>query len=199
MTCLALCLCSCDETKAHDVAKYTVEIKAESADVVRYGMGFVCGDIIVTAAHIFDEYDTPQIICSFVNMNIPPYLSTVIFIDRRNDVAVLTSPTVSDIRLAALPPAKSRPLFVADESEAVHRCKGRVKVIDERKPSELIELDAYLPKGTSGAPVYDDKGIVFGIIIAHNKDNGTTYAVGGKTISNVVDKANKLAAAIKVD
>lgn len=67
--------------------------------------------------------------------------------------------------------------------------------IDEKMLS-LIQLQGVIQPGDSGLPVFDDRGVVYGVLVAADKQNGVSYALRADHLrafinENLLEKTNQ--------
>lgn len=143
------------------------------------GTGFILdGGYILTAAHILDGAYKSGNICSVIACDGKKYESEILYLDKLNDLALLVSPFNSGMSLSASDPkCGSRAYIWSPDGEIESKVLETNDCIAPNKPSVLIKLDAYLPKGMSGAPVTDKSGAVTGIICARSIYGDCSYAI----------------------
>ena len=174
-----------------DMEKYVVKITVYHDDVCAQGTGFLCEGYTITSAHIFKGNDEAPSICSADNMIVGKYEPELLFIDEDNDVAILTSPTCDGAKVSDDFACGRCVVFTCED---MIECR-KINIVDidvSGKPDTLITLDAYLPKGSSGAPIVNCKGNVIGIIVARDMDGRYSYAVPSKYIKRSLSQANRL-------
>ena len=179
-----------------DADAVAVDIIVECEKETRYCRGFLYDDKIITTAHIFDGIDLAQSICTVNNMTIPSIHASILFIDDDIDVALLSSPTY--VKTTVVPTVKLNDAVTVSGGTKC-RITGVTECDGKGKPLKLIKIDAFLPKGTSGAPVFNDKGDVIGIIAARDKNGKNSYAISGIDIIAVIKAYKTSLTTINVD
>lgn len=137
---------------------------------VKYGSAFAISDkLIATCRHLLDEEDA-QIAAMDFRRELYA-VRRIAALDRGHDLAVLE---VQGPKLAPLPLAKATPNPGA-EVTAIHHpgrhfyilTRGYVSRRSTRKgggyAGESLEITADIDKGSSGAPIFDDRGNVVGV------------------------------------
>ena len=155
-----------------DLSEYLAEVECRH-DCVRFGRGvYMNGGYVFTAAHIFpDSYQVGDL-CYTRRGNDRTYESTVLFVDRTNDVAVLSSPMKNGATISGDTDVNAVFIVKGDQAE---KCAARRRLTADGR--SLLEVDGEFQKGMSGAPVFDRSGAVIGIIVSGSTDGSHAYAV----------------------
>ncbi len=110
--------------------------------------------------------------------------------DYERDVILFRLPKKENkaVTLSALPPNIGQKLFwFGDRTHAVIVLDQHATFeTEETLKQRVILLDGAVKKGVSGSAIYDDKGVIYGMIIGTDTLNQKTYAVRSDSILELV-------------
>lgn len=182
------CLCGCAEIDEND---YCVQILCIADEKEFSGVGTVIeGGYILTVAHIFPNSYEERQICVYYICDGEKYETEILFIDRANDLALLRSDDPFGITLSAKMPRQAEKLFLCRPGEQFEVTYTGMRSCDaEGKPELLMELNSYVAKGISGAPLINKSGTLTGIICARDTTYSVSYAISEETINSFLEEA----------
>lgn len=185
---VVFCLCGCVESVNDD---FCVQITCITETTEFRGVGTkIESGYILTVAHIFPETDDEKKICFLDPADGNSYETEILFIDRSQDLALLSGPETVGLTLSENMPSVNEKLYLCFPGEklSVTYCGNR-NCFAEGKPSRLMQLNSYVGKGISGAPLIDKSGTLTGIICARDREYSVSYAIEKETIKTFLEKA----------
>lgn len=160
---------------------------------ISLGSGFIVGDgRIVTNLHVIEgaKYGSVFVNGSSKKHKIEGYFA----IDKVNDLAILSVPTISD---SALPLGNASSPEVGEKIYAIGNPKGLSGTISEGIVSgirnlegkDLIQITAPISPGSSGGPVIDNNGRVIGVAVGTlNSGQNLNFAIPAASLLALLDK-----------
>ncbi len=183
-----ICACGCVTPERSD---YCVRILCSADGKEFSGVGTAIeGGYILTVAHIFPNSYEERNICVYDICHDNKYETEILFIDRTNDLALLRNDDTAGVSLSEKMPRQEEKLFLCRPGERFEVTYTRMRSCDaEGKPAQLMELNSYVAKGISGAPLINKSGTLTGIICARDTTYAVSYAIGEETISSFLERA----------
>jgi hypothetical protein len=174
LTILFIVKCSLFGQSAVDIAKNwlpsTVSLVMEDnfKQPLSLGSGFIIGDgRVVTNLHVIEgtKFGSVFISGSSTKHKIEGYFS----IDKQNDLAILSVPTLTgkSIQLASINPEVGEKIYAIGNPKGLSGTisEGIVSGIRDLENKKLIQITAPISPGSSGGPVFNNKGEVIGVAV----------------------------------
>jgi hypothetical protein len=212
---LLLCFCSVpdawSQTKGDEIAKKfmnnVVQITVKFADKSDSGIGFAVGQrddkvYMVTARHVVRSESKanigviPEIRVRFNDDKGNLYNANLLDVRSEYDLALIevSKPSMKDTwgkDCCDASAERGSEVWFIGEDWYVPTISGRIAQAPsfENRHKHKVENLVSVRVGTSGAPLFTEKGIA-GMIIEHDSDSKMTYALDIKVIKEAVEKAN---------
>lgn len=167
-------------------------------DPVSLGSGFAAleDDLVITNFHVVENISTIEVRTeNGTSFNLD--MDDVLVWDRDLDIAILKCPRKNNIAL--LPSGNSTELMKGSKVIVIGNPKGYVNTISsgiysgitKESGIDYIQFDAAVSSGSSGGPIFDNKGKVIGMTTWTRTDaTGLNFGVPIEQIKGLLDKYN---------
>jgi hypothetical protein len=170
----------------------TASIAEEESSYIDLGVQIVCPNsrgagfflkekLVVTAKHVVEDCQSPQIINSKGGRT----RSLVIRVSENKDLAYLEVETsiAPVVNIAQIPSLNTEVFTVGSPIDGLLLSKGILKEVFRNLTEEWLVLEIPADHGSSGGPVFASGGLI-GLVISKDKRNGEIYAYTAVDMKN---------------